>query len=231
MTQGGTAVERGPGIGPDLDRVRAALGPLPRDAPPSDGAGAAVLAVLREGRSEIEALLLERAVRADDPASGQVSLPGGRRDAADSSLLATALREFEEEVGLARGDLEDAPRYLGSFPARAFDLRVAAFAAVLGGGRAPSPRSLTEVADVFWLPLSAVSRPIRARRATREGLQDVDATMHEGHVVWGFTHRVLRVLWELVRAPSARGADPGGVRPASDPGSQSTDSGTLIKGV
>ena len=44
--------------------------------------------------------------------AGEISFPGGRQDDADASLTDTALREAEEEIGLARTDV----RLLGSLP-------------------------------------------------------------------------------------------------------------------
>jgi 8-oxo-dGTP pyrophosphatase MutT (NUDIX family) len=41
-------------------------------------------------------LLIRRSERAGDPWSGQMGLPGGRRDSSDRDLLATAVRETEE---------------------------------------------------------------------------------------------------------------------------------------
>jgi 8-oxo-dGTP pyrophosphatase MutT (NUDIX family) len=186
---------------PSSAALRAALGRFEPGAPADASAAAAVLAVLRVGRHDVEALLLERAARPRDPASGQISLPGGRRDAADASLLETALREFEEEVGLARDDLDTPPRYVGTFPARAFGIDVAAFAATLGPqARSPFARSATEVADVFWLPLSALDRSELVSRETPSGALRVEAIVHGRYVVWGFTHRVLLAIRDRLRS-------------------------------
>lgn len=52
-------------------------------------------------------LLVRRVQRESDPWSGQLALPGGRREPEDLDLLTTAMRETAEEVGiaLASGDL------------------------------------------------------------------------------------------------------------------------------
>lgn len=55
-----------------------------------------------EGRLRIVLIL-----RADHGLhGGQLALPGGKADADDETLLATALREAEEEVGLVAGEVE-----------------------------------------------------------------------------------------------------------------------------
>lgn len=46
-------------------------------------------------------LLLRRVIRESDPWSGQLALPGGRREPSDDSLVTTAIRETAEEVGIA----------------------------------------------------------------------------------------------------------------------------------
>jgi 8-oxo-dGTP pyrophosphatase MutT (NUDIX family) len=161
-------------------------------APPVSTAGAAVVIVLREGLGSVETLLIERAERAGDPASGQVGLPGGHVDESDGSLLGTALRELEEEVGLRRADLDGELRYVSTELAIRFGLKVGIFVAALGPDAAPpSIGSSEEVAHVFWLPRTALatSRPIE--RETSRGLAQVPATLFEGHVLWGFTRRVL----------------------------------------
>ncbi|MGA7476474.1 MAG: NUDIX domain-containing protein [Thermoplasmata archaeon] len=168
------------------------LSRFPALTPPVSTAGAAVTLVLREGRSEVETLLIERAERPEDPASGQVAFPGGHVAEGDGSLAVTALRELDEEVGLSRADLAGELRYVSTVLAIRFGLKVAVFASALSAdAHPPTARSVEEVAHVFWLPRSALaaSRPIE--RETSRGLAEVRATVFEGHVLWGFSRRVL----------------------------------------
>lgn len=168
------------------------LGRFPALAPPVSTAGAAVVIVLREGRSEVETLLIERAERPEDPASGQVAFPGGHVSDRDGSLEATALRELEEEVGLVRSDFASELRYVDTVLAVRFDLKVGVFAAGLASdANPPVARSAEEVAHVFWLPRSALAASRSVTRDTGRGPTEVRATVYEGHVLWGFTRRVL----------------------------------------
>jgi 8-oxo-dGTP pyrophosphatase MutT (NUDIX family) len=186
----GAPGEAVPGTAPKA--VTALVERFPVLAPPVSAAGAAVVIVVREGRNEVETLLIERAERAEDPASGQVAFPGGHVSEGDGSLAATALRELEEEVGLRRADVVGEVRFVSTELAIRFGLRVAVFTAALASHAGPpTPRSPEEVAHVFWLPRSALgtSRPII--RETSRGLAEVRATVFEGHVLWGFTRRVL----------------------------------------
>lgn len=168
------------------------LARFPALAPPVSTAGAAVVIVLREGRSEVETLLIERAERFEDPASGQVAFPGGHVAEGDGSLAVTALRELEEEVGLSRADFSDELRYVGTELAIRFGLKVAVFATGLAAhAKPPTARSSEEVAHVFWLPRSALAQARSIDRETSRGLAEVRATVFEGHILWGFTRRVL----------------------------------------
>lgn len=161
-------------------------------APPVSTAGAAVVIVLRQGSKDVEALLIERAQRADDPASGQVGLPGGHVNDGDGSLATTALRELAEEVGLRKNDLAGELRFVATVLAVRFDLKVGIFTAMLApDSPAPTIASAQEVAHVFWLPRSALASSSPITRETSRGWADVRATVFEGHVLWGFTRRVL----------------------------------------
>jgi 8-oxo-dGTP pyrophosphatase MutT (NUDIX family) len=186
----------GPPAGEAPPSVERWLARWPRNDLPHGTAGAAVTIVLREGHRDVETLLIERTVREDDPASGHVALPGGREDASDASMRVTALRELEEEVGLTPSDLLGAPGVVGVELASLFGLRVAVFCAALSPSPGPVRPSPREVAHVFWLPLGALDHPERVERATKSGPREVPAVVHDGHVLWGFTYRILRQFFD-----------------------------------
>src|SRR5690606_20266054 len=71
----------------------------PADAP-GDVRRAAVSIVLTPDEAGPELLLIKRAVWEGDPWSGQVALPGGRREPGDPTLWHTAARETREETGM-----------------------------------------------------------------------------------------------------------------------------------
>ena len=149
--------------------------------------------VLREGAATTEALLIERAMNPADPASGEVALPGGHVDGTDGSLAATALRELREEVGLGAADFSGPLRFVGVSPAPRFRLHVGVFAVGLAAvGGAPRVEDPREVAHVFWLPWTALQEGRLMNREGDRGAVRVLASIHDGHVVWGFTRRVLR---------------------------------------
>jgi 8-oxo-dGTP pyrophosphatase MutT (NUDIX family) len=179
----------------ELDRL---LTRYPIERPPTPTAAAAVTLVLREGLSDVEVLLIERATNPRDPASGEVGLPGGHVDEVDDSLADTAARELREEVGVGLGDLDGPLRYVGAQAAPRFGIQVGVFAARLGthGGPSLTPDP-DEVAHVFWLPRRSLDRTSRVHRDTPRGRIEVPATVHEGHVLWGFTRKVVRQFFEL----------------------------------
>lgn len=65
----------------------------------------AVLILLYEKMGKINFVLTERTVY-KGAHSGQISLPGGKKDASDTSLQHTALRETHEELGIPFSEIE-----------------------------------------------------------------------------------------------------------------------------
>lgn len=154
---------------------------------------AVLVPVYRDAGNELRVVLV---VRADDGGQhgGQLGLPGGKPEPGDPDLLATALREAQEEVGLVPTAV-DVVATLAPLATRAtgwlvhpFLGRVAADTAwrlqetEIVGILTPSARSLIDPAARSMLPFSSLRFP--------EPLL-VDGIDVEGHVLWGMTLRLL----------------------------------------
>jgi 8-oxo-dGTP pyrophosphatase MutT (NUDIX family) len=165
--------------------------------PSAEGAIAAVATVFRQGTGLPEILFIERAKRDGDPWSGHIAFPGGRRDASDPSLLTTAVRETQEEVGL-RLDPASLVVRLDDFVALSFATQVAHFVFALegdGGALVPS----AEVASMLWTPIDVLLAPENAGtyRFVHDGQTIELPCVHLGpHVLWGMTFRMVQALIE-----------------------------------
>lgn len=185
---------------PPLSVLAARLRERPWYAPARETAVAAVVTLVRPGPSSAEILFIERATREGDPWSGHIAFPGGRRDPADASLLATAIRETEEEVGLRLAPSSLLTR-LDDFLTRNNDTQVAQFVFELAE-RTPPLAPNAEVASVLWTPIDVLRSPQHAGTMTlvREGISYELPTVRLGeHVLWGMTYRMTRALLEALR--------------------------------
>lgn len=170
-----------------------------RDGDPFE---AGVLLAIRP-RDELELLIIKRAEIEGDPWSGHMALPGGRRDTDDTDLLATALRETEEETGVAvpaeavLGRLDEVrPRSRRLVP-----LIIAPFVAVVDPSTRAAPAP-AEVDQVLWIPLGVLG----SDEAVSEVVIDLEdesrafpSLTYNEHVIWGLTHRVLMQFLEIGR--------------------------------
>lgn len=185
---------------PRFGMLREALSAYASDAddPPyraGDYLQAAVALVVR-GREELDVLLIKRARRSGDPWSGHMALPGGRRDAADTSLLETAVRETREETGL---DLDRQGVHLGRLggvaPRSVHLPRMTVAPFVFGVPHdAPARVASPEVDQVHWVALHVLGSP--EVRGTIElvlagGSEEFPCLNVAGEVVWGLTYRIL----------------------------------------
>jgi 8-oxo-dGTP pyrophosphatase MutT (NUDIX family) len=167
---------------------------------------AAVLVPLVERPEGLTVLLTQRTDHLRDHA-GQISFPGGGSEPHDESAAATALREAEEEVGLARGHVQVA----GELPVYR---TVTGFhvTPVLAMVRAPFELRLDpfEVAEAFEVPLSFLMTPAHHRRhvftfdgGQRQFLsmpwqgQGADGSPRE-YFIWGATAAMLRNLYRYL---------------------------------
>ncbi len=173
----------------------------PRLSPATDGDEKAAVALILAGAERLVGLI-RRAERPGDPWSGHMALPGGKREPEDASLLATAIRETHEEIGLALSP----SHYLGRLPTLT----------TLGGGIrtrvAVAPflfeieevdsvvHQSAEVAEFLWAPLEELRSEARRARYRLEvggSVLDFPAIDFEGRLIWGLTHRILHDFFGL----------------------------------
>lgn len=162
---------------------------------------AAVLMPLVVRENGLTMLLTRRTAHLNDHA-GQVSLPGGRVDAVDTSAIDTALRETEEEVGLHRRHIE----ILGTLPDY---FTGTGFKVTPVVGLVHPPIELRadpfEVAEIFEVPLDFLmngrNHQLRSYDYPEGGGRRSFYTMPYGRFfIWGATAGMLRNLFHFLRA-------------------------------
>ncbi len=188
----------------DWNQARLALARLPRvDEVPEIDRTAAVAMILRERSQRSEVLLIRRATRAGDPWSGHMGLPGGHSEPGDQDLLATAVRETREEIGLDLGRMAEP---LGSLPAvqasargQTLSMRITPF--VFGLVSAVEPRASNEVEEVLWAPTGPLARsehPTHIQVDHGGKWVELPGWTVSGHTVWGLTYQMLSTFFRTV---------------------------------
>jgi 8-oxo-dGTP pyrophosphatase MutT (NUDIX family) len=159
---------------------------------------AAVLVPLYEAGGELHAVFTKR--REDlRRHPGEISFPGGRYEEGERDLIATALREAHEEIGLP-GDAVEVIGALQPTPTIATGYAVYPFVGLIDAGRTWTP-SAREVAEVIEAPLAALAAGYARRRLVRRGLPIRTDTYRIGdHLIWGATARMVSDLLDRVAA-------------------------------
>ena len=132
---------------------------------------------------------------------GQIAFPGGKQDDADSDVIAAALREADEEIGLPPQNV----RVLGTLPTHE---TVTSFSVTPVLGHITQPFDIVpergEVDEVFHVPLAHVTDPTRFVVQSRrwQGQRRHYFTVPFGpYYIWGATARILRGLADRMAQP------------------------------
>src|SRR5688572_15219645 len=141
-------------------------------------------------------------LRADHLSShaGQVAFPGGRADEGDASPAETALREAQEEIGLAPEKVTPIA-VLESYRTRS-GYRIVPVLALVSEDMALIPHE-GEVADVFEVPLAFLMDEANHQREARmwQGRERYFYAMpYEERYIWGATAGILRIMYERLYA-------------------------------
>lgn len=137
---------------------------------------------------------IRRPVRADDRWSGQMALPGGKRDPDDDDAVAAAVREAAEEVGVV---LPPPVGRLDDVHGRVWAGTVATFVFVLDH-RPPLRPHPAEVAAALWIPVRSLLSAEAAHHHRLQGSGVFPAIRHGDDVIWGLTHRIISSFAEAL---------------------------------
>ncbi len=152
---------------------------------------AAVLVPIILGRDGYELILTKRS-SALKHHPGQIAFPGGKHDEGDTDLIATALREAREEIGLPATNLE----ILGTFAPHetVTSFSMTPVVALLKRDFDVVPEA-GEVAEVFRVPLAYVlntANYVVESRHWRGQQRSYYAVPYGPYYIWGATARILR---------------------------------------
>ena len=181
--------------------LRRSLAPPRPDPPLQAGTPAGVLVPILESPRGSSALLLT--VRSEEVREhrGEISFPGGVRHEEDADLLATAVRETEEELGMPGESYE----VLGALPpvhTVVSGYVIVPFVALVRGRPELRP-SAAEIAEVLELEIDGLSRVEEEIRL--DEARGWFAYTLDGHTVWGATGRIVHAFLETLRGAGWRG--------------------------
>lgn len=192
-----TVRQQGPAGDAVLERLQSALSS--RVVRTVDGSGlkpSAVLLLLYSKHGEHHVLLNKRTDKVETN-KGEICFPGGGVEAVDKDLVATALRETYEEMGVlpedvtVLGELDETTTragfvirpYVGTIP---YPYRFR-----------PNP---AEVAEVLEVPVSWLlnSDNVRVETESHHGEAPATSYSYGGHLIYGATARILRQFLEIL---------------------------------
>lgn len=150
-------------------------------------ATAAVAILITVVDSIVEILFVKRVENPQDPWSGQMALPGGKRDAADQTLKDTIMRETAEETGINL----DCCQFLGVLHAIVSaprpEMKILPFV-VFCDHKPEITLNEKELEAFVWVPLNKL---VRSKGTVTFWFGEFPAYLVGEYVIWGLTYRIL----------------------------------------
>jgi 8-oxo-dGTP pyrophosphatase MutT (NUDIX family) len=187
----------------------------PKTFDPAGAPRAAVLVPLYTHQNELHVVFTKRTDRVQHH-RGEISFPGGAMDPEDNDLIATALREADEEIGL----VSDHIKVLGQLDdiVTISRFHVSVYVGELDATFSPYPwrPQESEVAEVLEVPLPHLLDEANLVEVPRQ--RDGELVIMEGfkfgdHIIWGATGRMLRNFLDVATGSDTLSTNRPGVVP------------------
>lgn len=160
-------------------------------------ANAAVALLLKFSNADVEVLFVKRVENPEDPWSGQMALPGGKRDPCDHSLKETVLRETAEEINV---DLRGCCQFLGVLkPLKSVprpELKILPFIILLKDNP-PIKLNEGELEEFIWISLTDL---VQNKGTVTFAFGEFPAYIVGDIIIWGLTYRILEMFFHTLNA-------------------------------
>ncbi len=133
--------------------------------------------------------------------SGQVSFPGGKKEPFENSIIETAIRESEEEIGITRSNID----FLGKLtpiyiPVSNFKVEASVFHLKEDD---VFVKDIKEVQEIIHYPLADLLNPdnkgvTNINISDQLKMKDVPCFFIQNHIVWGATAIILNEVKQIL---------------------------------
>ena len=157
-------------------------------------ADAAVALIFKIFEHNVHILLVKRVENASDPWSGQMALPGGKKDVEDRDLKETIVRETLEEIGI---NLVDQCRFLGVMnPVRLKHrpMKILPFV-YFTTNELKIMINRKELEKFVWIPSSQLNNP---NGSVSYMNLEYPAFIINEDIIWGLTYKLLTEFKQII---------------------------------
>ena len=169
-----------------IEKLSKVLKPLSEE----QDANAAVALLLKPENQDLKVFFVKRAENPADPWSGQMALPGGKRDTRDQDLKHTVVRETLEETNI---NLLDRCRFLGVMePVRSTvrpEMKILPFVVLLE--HEPSIKLNEELEWFVWISPEELAQH---KGTAKFSFGEFPSYVVGNSVIWGLTYRILKKI-------------------------------------
>lgn len=186
----------------DAQYRMAPLGRLESTLSISNYSKAAVLCLLYPQDTDLHMVFIRRASHDKDKHSAQIAFPGGKVEPTDKSMIDTALREANEEIGLDPGTV----KIIGEITPLPIPVSRFKVFPILGFAN-ETPQfipQLSEVDEILEFPIDMLIDPKiveshKIKLSTGQWIKNVPVYNINGNIIWGATAMILSEVIEIIK--------------------------------